>query len=300
MTNNTIETLQKNKDLYGSYESKEVITWCSGCGNYGIQNALKRAFTLENLDQKDVVLCYDIGCHGNGSDKIDAFTIHGLHGRVISLAAGVATANPKLNVIAHGGDGGTLSEGVNHLIHAIRSNYKVLFLHHNNSNYALTTGQPSSTTPLGQPMNSAPDGVYIDPLNPLDLVLSLNPGFVARTFSGDINHMTEMFRKGLNHNGFAFVEILQVCPTYSRTLTKEWYTERVRDLAENSDYDPTNLEQAKKVASEIEKEIGIGLIYHNPERKEFTDLLPNRQGVETAPVEEVKRMNIQNLLKEFE
>jgi len=49
-------------------------------------------------------------------------------------------------VIADIGDGGTLHEGIDHLIHAIRSNYDITILIHNNQNFALTTGQATATT----------------------------------------------------------------------------------------------------------------------------------------------------------
>src|SRR5580692_5264010 len=75
-----------------------------------------------------VCLCYDVGCHGNGSDKIQGYRFHGLHGRVIPFAAGAKLANMKVPVIAFGGDGATFSEGVAHLVHAVRSNYPITFV----------------------------------------------------------------------------------------------------------------------------------------------------------------------------
>src|SRR6185503_1087820 len=92
-----LEELEARSDLYLHYEhSDEKLTWCSGCGNYGIQKALIRALTLEGLSFDKVLFCFDIGCSGNGSDKIGGYTIHGLHGRVLPLAAGAALANRSL------------------------------------------------------------------------------------------------------------------------------------------------------------------------------------------------------------
>lgn len=153
---NVIDTLGSKAKEYMQYETEEVVTWCGGCGNYAIQNALKRALVLEGKAPKDVLMCFDVGCNGNGSDKIEGYTIHGLHGRVLPLAAGAKIANPDLTVIASAGDGATFSEGINHLIHAIRNDYPMLFLLHDNQNYALTTGQASATTPKGCTMNSSP------------------------------------------------------------------------------------------------------------------------------------------------
>jgi len=106
-----IPHLLKNKDLYTSYEDvDENMTWCSECGNYGIQKAVFRALTLEEISQDQCVIAYDVGCSGNESDKLGAYTIHGLHGRVLPLAEGIVLANPNLRVIAHAGDGATFSE----------------------------------------------------------------------------------------------------------------------------------------------------------------------------------------------
>jgi 2-oxoglutarate/2-oxoacid ferredoxin oxidoreductase subunit beta len=299
-SNQDLITLGKRKNLQQSYESEDKLVWCGGCGNYGIRNALIRALTLENLDPgKDVVICYDVGCSGNGSDKIDAYTIHGLHGRVISLAAGAALANQNIRVVAEAGDGATFSEGIGHFVHAIRSNYRVVFILHNNENYALTTGQPSSTTPKGRPMNSAPDGVVLDPINPCDMALSLGASFVARTFSGDVKHVTKTLQQALNHNGFAFIEVMQVCTTYNRQTPQEWYWDRIQNVEEQKGYDVKNRAKALASAKDMDKKINIGLLYQNTETPSFMDRLIQREGITTSLTEEVKHHNIAPLMKDF-
>jgi len=292
-------TLADRKTEYLAYEGTEIITWCSGCGNYGIQNALERALVLEGVKPDQTLFCYDIGCHGNGSDKIGnkvIYTLHGLHGRVIPVAAGAAVANPKIKVIAEGGDGGTMSEGVNHLVHSVRSNYPMVFILHNNENYGLTTGQASATTRMGNKMNGSPDGVISPPMNCSDFVLGLNPTFVARSFSGDVKHMTDILRAAIRHNGFAFVEILQVCTTYNHATPQEWYLERVKYL----DKTPKTIEAARKAAADMENKINIGILYQDKKSVDYLGRLANRAGVKTAPVDEVGRFDINGLLKQFE
>jgi 2-oxoglutarate/2-oxoacid ferredoxin oxidoreductase subunit beta len=279
------------------YYTDELFTWCTNCGNYGIHAALKRALVDECIEPKNTVLCFDIGCHGNGSDKIGGYTVHGLHGRVLPFAGGVSVANPNLKVIAFGGDGGTLSEGINHLIHTIRSNYDFIFVLHNNQNYGLTTGQASSTTPKGQKMNTAPDGVVEDPLNPIPFILTLKPNFVARGFSGDIKHTTEIFKKALNTKGFRFIEILQDCPTYNKATPHELYMQRVFDVSTDPNYDSSNIEIANSVSSDMEK-IATGVLYTNPQ-PHYLERLENRRGSHTGLVEEVDLVEIDSLLKSF-
>ena len=127
------DSLKKNADIYVSLEeTDQVMTWCDDCGNYGIQKALFQALTLEGIAPKDAIVAYDVGCSGNESDKVGLTTIHGLHGRVLPLATGIKIAHPEMTVIAHAGDGATLSEGVNHLIHTVRHDRNILFIHHVN------------------------------------------------------------------------------------------------------------------------------------------------------------------------
>ncbi len=296
MDSKTLQELEaKAKKLMG-FETDKKITWCGNCGNYAIHNALARALVLENFERKDFVMCFDVGCSGNGSDKFEAFTIHGLHGRVLSLAAGAALANSKVKVIAEAGDGATFSEGVSHLVHAVRNNYPVMFIHHNNENYGLTTGQASALTRCGVKMLGTPEGVMVEPINSLDFVLGLKPSFVARGFSGDVDHMTELFRAGLKHKGFAFIEVLQACPTYNRLTPDAWYAERVRNVEDLKSYDRTDLWAARKIVQDVDKEIYIGLLYENPEKKDFVSLLKSREGAVTTPVEEVKHYDVRGLI----
>lgn len=293
--------MENNKDLnnliklskeYLDYETDKVLTWCGGCGNYAIQNALTRALVLEGYKRKDFLLCFDIGCNGNGSDKIEAYTLHGLHGRVIPIATGCAVANPKMKVIASAGDGATFSEGINHLVNAIRNDYPILFIHHNNENYGLTIGQASSLTRCGEKMNGTPGEVYLEPINSLDFVLSLKPSFVARAFSGEVNHLTKMIQLGLKHKGFAYLEVLQSCPSYNKATPDTWYTERVKKIENKKDYDNTNISKARELVQDMEKEIWLGLLYQNKEKKNFLESYPFRKDRKTTLVEEVERVDV--------
>ena len=87
-----------------AYHCGNQCTWCDGCGDYGIWTAVKRALVASSIAPHEVLLCYDVGCHGNTSDKLLGYRFHGLHGRVIPFAAGAKLANPKIPVLAFGGD----------------------------------------------------------------------------------------------------------------------------------------------------------------------------------------------------
>lgn len=243
------------------YNSQNLYTWCTNCGNYGIHGALKNALVEECVKPTEVVLCFDIGCNGNGSDKIGGYRAHTLHGRVIPFAMGAAIANPNLHMIASAGDGATLGEGINHLIHAIRNDINITFILHNNSNYGLTTGQASPTTPLGSEMNSTVGVVEIPPINVSQLALSLNPSFYARGFSGNVKQLTHLIRLGMHHEGFSLIEVLQDCPTYNEATPHNWYLERVYDIMTLPEYNINNLDMAREVTFDLQDKIATGLLY---------------------------------------
>lgn len=289
----------KSDVQFGDYFSENIYSWCTNCGNYGIHAAIKRALVARELKPCQTLLCFDIGCHGNGADKISGYRFHGLHGRVIPFACGAAIANRNIKVVAFGGDGGTFGEGINHLIMAIRGNFEVMFVFHNNLNYGLTQGQASATTKRAVKMNASPDGVTSDPINPMEFILSLNPSFAARTFSGDVKHMTETFQAGLKHNGFAFIEVLQSCPTYNLMTPHQWYQQRIKDVKEFKNYNVHDIEQALKIAKDLEKQIATGILYQNPTSTPFMDRQANRLGVKTELVDEVKHFSTQKLFNAF-
>jgi len=282
-----------------AYTSDHPCTWCDGCGNYGIWSALKRALVELGIDPWNVLLCFDVGCHGNMSDKILGYRFHGLHGRVIPLAAGAKIANPELTVIALGGDGASFSEGIGHLVHGIRSNYDITFILHNNANYGLTTGQASALTPQGQPMNSSPEGIPERTLNSMDFVFSLEPTFVARGFSGAIPQLTTIFKAAIEHRGFSYVDVLQACPTYNRFATHEYLMERCFDIA-GEKYDAADLSRARALAVDTTGRIVTGVLYCQSAVPSFMHQLATRRAAQTTLVEEVGLRDVASLCSVFQ
>ncbi|MBU0458119.1 2-oxoacid:ferredoxin oxidoreductase subunit beta [Patescibacteria group bacterium] len=280
------------------YHSENLCTWCDGCGNYGIHSAIKRALIELGLKPYQVLLCFDVGCHGNMSDKLLGYRFHGLHGRVISLASGAALANPDVPVIALSGDGGCFSEGIGHLVHAMRSNYNMTFILHNNSNYGLTTGQASALTPRGEQMNTSPLGTVEDPLNSMDFIFSLNPTFVARGFSGNIRQLTDIIKAAVNHQGFSYVDILQGCPTYNKFATHEYLLGKCYDV-KDANHDTSDFNQARKIATDTSEKISTGVLYQAKGIPHFLERLEARKGVETRLVDEVSEINMEDYFKKF-
>jgi 2-oxoglutarate ferredoxin oxidoreductase subunit beta len=281
-----------------AYGCATQCTWCDGCGDYGIWTAVKRALVELKLEPWQVLLCYDVGCHGNMSDKLHGYRFHGLHGRVLPFAAGAKLANMHMPVLAFGGDGASFSEGVGHLVHAIRSNYPITFVLHNNANYGLTTGQASSLTWQGQPMTASPNGIPEHTLNSMDFVFALEPTFVARGFSGNIPQMTQLLKTAIQHRGFAFVDILQACPTYNHFATHDYLLERCYD-ANAEGHDPSDLQKARVLAIDTSKRIATGILYQREDIPSFYERLVPRKDLKTNLVQEVERKDVSELMKDF-
>lgn len=210
--------------------TKIFPNWCPGCGDYGIWAALKKALGNLDLPKERLVIVYGIGCHGNMASFMNVYGVHGLHGRAIPVAEGIKLANSKLKVVVIGGDGDLLGEGMNHLISAARSNPDITVILHNNQVYGLTTGQSSPTSLKGSVSKTYPNGVPDEPINPIQLMLTLGASHVSRGFAGDIEHLTQLINRALKHRGFSLVDVLQPCVTYNKLNTYAWFRQRLKKL----------------------------------------------------------------------
>ncbi len=283
------------------YSCATQCTWCDGCGDYGIWTATKRALVELGIAPWQVCLCFDVGCHGNGSDKLQGYRFHGLHGRVIPFAAGAKLANMRVPVIAYGGDGASFSEGIGHLVHGIRSNYPITFVLHNNANYGLTLGQASSLTWQDQPMTASPNGIPEHTLNSMDFVFSLQPTFVARGFSGNIPQLTQIFKAAIEHqkHGFAFVDVLQACPTYNHFATHEYLLEHCYDANAEGHNPHCEAQKARALAMDTSKRIATGILYQREDVPSFYDRLIPRKDRTTQCVDEVKKVDVGEFMREL-
>ncbi len=277
------------------YNKNIKPTWCPGCGNFSIHMALKNALSQLNIGPSQTYITFDIGCNGNGADKINTYAFKGLHGRSIPLAAGVHLANRKFTVISDLGDGACLHEGLDHLIHTIRSNYDITILIHNNQNFALTTGQATTTTDENKPMYGLPDSKPERSLNASDIILSADPSFYARGYSGDILQLTEIIKAGIQNKGCSVIEILQACPSYNEECTPQWYAERIKKVETPAE----TLSKAKELSLITDQSINTGIIYQNTTLKTFYELLENRKDSKTELVEEVQPYDVQELFNQF-
>ena len=80
-------------------------TWCPGCGDYGILNAVTTALVKTGLAPHQVLIVSGIGCGSKLPDYLRANGLMTLHGRPLPVATGARLANHGLKVIAVHGDG---------------------------------------------------------------------------------------------------------------------------------------------------------------------------------------------------
>ena len=209
-------------------------TWCPGCGDFGILQALKQAITFfddKGIPKDNIVLTTGIGCHAKIVDYLDLNTFYSLHGRAVAVAEGIKLGNPDLKVITSSGDGDSYNEGISHLIHAAKRNIDITVLIHDNRIFALTTGQFTATSPKGLKGRSTPEGSIEEPFNPLKLMLCSNATFIARGYSAKIEHLKKLIVEAVEHKGFSFVEILQPCVSFFNSY--QFYNEKVYEMESN-------------------------------------------------------------------
>jgi 2-oxoglutarate ferredoxin oxidoreductase subunit beta len=254
------------------YVGPVVPDWCPGCGDFGILKGVELASSHSHVAPDDLLVVSGIGCSSNLPGFVHAYGIHGIHGRAVPLATGARLANPDLQVVVAGGDGDGYGIGLSHLIHAIRRNVDLTYVVSNNMIYGLTTGQASPTSEIGVVTKSTPEGDIEQPINPMLLALAAGCGYVARGFSGQVDHLAALIAGGIAHHGFALIDVLSPCVTFNHVNTYAYFKDRVYKL-EEAGHDPSNLEGALARAQEWGERIPIGLLYE-AERPTYEDLEP--------------------------
>ncbi len=242
--------------------------WCPGCGDFSIQAAIQRAAANIGLEPEQLAVISGIGCSGRISGYINAYGLHGIHGRALPIAQGVKLANQELTVIASGGDGDGFAIGMGHTVHAIRRNMNITYVVMDNQIYGLTKGQTSPRSAEGFKTKSTPEGAIESTLSPLELAVSAGATFIAQSFSSDIKQLTSIIEKGIQHEGFSFINVFSPCVTFNKVNTYEWFKERVVNLDQFPEYDPTNRIAAITKIMETDSML-TGLIYQDRTRPSY-------------------------------
>ncbi len=129
-----------------------------------------------------------------------------------------------------------------------------------NQIYGLTTGQASPTSAKNFPTKSTPTGTIEEPINPIALALIAGATYVARGFSGDPKHLTELIEKGIAHKGFSLIDVFSPCVTWNKVNTYDYFRQKCVKF-NGPDHDTSSFDQALAKSRVTEPKIPIGLFY---------------------------------------
>jgi 2-oxoglutarate ferredoxin oxidoreductase subunit beta len=263
----------RGKPTVKDFKGKADPDWCPGCGDFGVLSALKQALAELGLSPHEVMVISGIGCSSNLPGYINAYGMHTLHGRALAVATGAQLANHTLKVIATGGDGDGYGIGGNHFVHSMRRNVDLTYIVMDNQIYGLTTGQISPTSLKGMKTKSTPFGSVENPINPIPLAIAAGATYVARGYTGQIKHLVDLIKGGIQHKGFALIDAFSPCVTYNHDNTHEFFKQRTKKL-EDMGHDPTDFRAAMKQGYMWGEVIPIGLFWKRDDLPSLDQLEP--------------------------
>lgn len=259
---------QENKFIPYMREDRLPHIFCPGCGNGTIMSAFLRAMEKAEMDFDNIAMVSGIGCSSRIPGYMDCDSLHTTHGRAISFATGLKTANKDLDVVVFTGDGDCASIGGNHLIHAARRNINLTVICINNNIYGMTGGQISPTSPKGSFGTTAPYGNMDSPFNLAELVAAAGATYSARWTTVQIENLISAIKDGLKNPGFSFIEVATQCPTYYGRKNKlRTATAMAVTLKMNTVFKSAADRMRKK---DLEGKIVVGE-FANSQKDEFTD-----------------------------
>ena len=259
---------QENKFTPYMREDRLPHIFCPGCGNGTIMNAFLEGMKKAEMDFDNIAMVSGIGCSSRIPGYMDCDSLHTTHGRAISFATGLKTANKDLDVVVFTGDGDCASIGGNHLIHAARRNINLTVICINNNIYGMTGGQISPTSPKGSFGTTAPYGNMDEPFNLAELVAAAGATYSARWTTIQIENLVSAIKNGLKNPGFSFIEVATQCPTYYGRKNKlRTPTAMAVTLKMNTVFKSAADRMSKK---DLEGKIVVGE-FANSQRNEFTE-----------------------------
>jgi 2-oxoglutarate ferredoxin oxidoreductase subunit beta len=255
------------------FKGKVDPDWCPGCGDFGVLSALKQAIVELGIHPHEVMTISGIGCSSNLPGYINAYGMHTLHGRALAVATGAQLANHQLKIIATGGDGDGYGIGGNHFLHCMRRNVDLTYIVMDNQIYGLTTGQISPTSIIGMETKSTPDGSVENPINPIPLAIAAGATYVAQGYTGQVKHLANLIKGGIQHKGFALINAFSPCVTYNHDNSHEFFKQRTQKL-EDMGHDPTDFNAAMEKAYMWGDLIPIGLLWKRDDLPALDQLEP--------------------------
>jgi 2-oxoglutarate ferredoxin oxidoreductase subunit beta len=142
-----------------------------------------------------------------------------------------------------------------------------------NQIYGLTTGQASPTSIKGMKTKSTPFGSVENEINPIPLAIAAGATYVARGYTGQVRHLTDLIKGAITHRGFALIDAFSPCVTFNRDNTHEFFKQRTQKL-EDMEHDPTDFHAAMDKAYGWGDAIPIGLFWKREDMPSLDELEP--------------------------
>ncbi|PTD94567.1 pyruvate synthase subunit beta [archaeon SCG-AAA382B04] len=207
-------------------EKKERFTSghraCGGCGL-----ALGARLAMKAVDDNSIATCAT-GClevtsspYPQSSWKIP--WLHSLFENSAAVAGGVEAAlrakgKQDINVVAQGGDGGTVDIGMRSLSGMLERGHDVAYICYDNEAYMNTGIQRSGSTPMNASTTTSPAGEESfgnenRKKNALKIAAAHNIPYVASASVAYPDDLIEKVKKANEINGPTYVQIHTPCPT---------------------------------------------------------------------------------------
>jgi 2-oxoglutarate ferredoxin oxidoreductase subunit beta len=155
----------------------------------------------------------------------------------------------------------------------MRRNIDLTYIVMNNQIYGLTTGQISPTSTKGMKTKSTPTGSVENPIFPVSLAIAAGATYVARGYTGQVKHLVDLIKGGIQHKGFALIDAFSPCVTFNLDNTHEFFKHRTKKL-EDMGHDPTDFTAAIQKSYEWGDEIPIGLFWKREDLPSLDQLEP--------------------------
>lgn len=243
------------------YKEDTPSFWCPGCGHHGVLTGLLRALAEVGVDPNYLVNISGIGCSSRLPYFVKSYKMHTLHGRAGPVATGAQLARPDLAIVVTGGDGDGFSIGGGHMPHLARKNVNLTYVLMDNHVYGLTKGQVSPTSRREMKATTTPYGGVEEPLDPVLYMLTYGASYVGQAFAGNVKLATRLIKEGMEHQGFAFINLLSHCPSFNQIDDAK----RFKDICQEvpAEHDVSDLDAAMHVVNLATREARVptGLLY---------------------------------------
>ena len=109
---------------------------------------------------------------------------------------------------------------------------------------------------------STPFGNLEYPINPITSAIMNGATYVARGYSADPKHLTDLIKNGIEHKGFSLIDVFSPCVTFNHDNDFAFFKPRIKKL-EDEGHDPGDWKAACEKAMAWGDEIYIGLFHEN-------------------------------------